>query len=94
MPAFTLVEIVSLLELVNASAGVNQFLLTRKIGMALGANFNFHLGYVLGRTRLESMSACAGDGHVMVLWMNTFSHSRTPIFVFLRPHAPRYAYMT
>lgn len=92
-PAFNLVEIVSLLELVNASARIDQLLLTRKIGVALGADFDFQLGHVLGRSRLESISASAGDGHVMIIRMNTLFHLRTPILVFLHPHAPNYAYM-
>lgn len=81
MPAFSscvLVEIVSLLEFVNASAGVNKFLFAREIRMAFGANFNSKFVDVFGRTRLECVSACTHDRYVVVLGMDSFFHFDSP----------------
>ena len=73
-----LVEIVSLLEFVDASTGVNKFLFAREVRMALGANFNTKFVDVLGCTRLECVSACAHDSYVMVIGMDSFVHFDSP----------------
>ena len=73
-----LVEIVSLLEFVNASAGVNKFLFAREIRMAFGANFNSKFVDVFGRTRLECVSARTHDRYVVVLGMDSFFHFGSP----------------
>lgn len=73
-----LVEIVSLLEFVDASTGVNKFLFAREVRMALGANFNTKFVDVLGCTRLECVSACTNDSYVMVIGMDSFFHFDSP----------------
>ena len=75
---FLLVEIVSLLEFVDASTGVNKFLFAREVRMALGANFNTKFVDVLGGTGLECVSACTHDCYVMVLGMDSFFHFDSP----------------
>ena len=75
---FALVEIVSLLEFVDASTGVNKFLLAREVRMALWANFNTKFVDVFGCTRLECVSARTHDGHVVVVGMNSFFHFVSP----------------
>ena len=75
---FLLVEIVSLLEFVEASTGVNKFLFAREVRMALGANFNTKFVDVLGCTRLECVSACTHDGHVVIVGMDSFFHCDSP----------------
>ena len=75
-----LAHVVALLESVNTSAGVNQLLLTSVEGVALGANFDVDLG--LGRTSLNDVAACAGDGAVNVVRMDTLFHSFSPHFWF------------
>ena len=75
---FLLVEIVSLLEFVDASACVNKFLFAREVRMALGANFNTKFVDVLGGTGLECVSACTHDCYVMVLGMDSFFHFDSP----------------
>ena len=49
-----LLNTVTLLELVHASACVYQLLLAGKVRMALVANFNFNYVGILGGTRFES----------------------------------------
>ena len=75
---FALVEIVSLLEFVDASAGVNKFLFAREIRMAFRANFNSEFVDVLGSTRLECVSARTHDGHVVIVGMDSFFHFVSP----------------
>ena len=89
-----LVEIVSLFELVHASAGVNKFLLAGEVWMALGADFNSKFLHVLRRAGLESVSASADDCDVMVLWMDTFFHFRSPNLIFTPTRTKLCAYDT
>ena len=63
----------ALVEALNTSASVNQLLLTSVEGMALRANFDVDLG--LGGTSLDDVAACAGDGAVNVVRMDTLFHS-------------------
>lgn len=79
---FLLVEIVSLFELVHASAGVNKFLLAGEVWMALGANFNSKFLHVLRCAGLERISTSADDCDVMILWMDTFFHFCSPNLIF------------
>ena len=68
-----LLQAVFLVETVNTSTGVNQLLLASVERMALGANFDVDLG--LGGTSLDDVAACAGDGAVNVVRMDTLFHS-------------------
>ena len=79
---FLLVEIVSLFELVHASAGVNKFLLASEVWMALGANFNSKFLHVLRCAGLERISTSSDDCDVMILWMDTFFHFCSPNLIF------------
>jgi hypothetical protein len=63
----------TLVEALNTSAGVDQLLLTSVERMALGANFDVDLG--LGGTSLDDVAACACDGAVNVVRMDTLFHS-------------------
>ena len=63
----------TLVEALNTSAGVNQLLLASVERMALGANFDVDLGF--GGTSLDDVAACAGDGAVNVVRMDTLFHS-------------------
>ena len=63
----------TLVEALNTSAGVDQLLLASVEGVALGANFDVDLG--LGGTSLDHVAACAGDGAVNVIRMDTLFHS-------------------
>ena len=82
VPASSLLAIVLFIESLNASASINELLLTRKEGMALGADFNLHLRYVLSGAREEAVTASAGDGDFMVIRMNTFFHFDSPETIF------------
>ena len=75
-----LVQTELLVELGNAAAGIDQLLLTSVERMALGANFDVDLG--LGGTSLNDVAACAGDGAVNVVRMDTLFHSFSPHFWF------------
>ena len=63
----------TLVEALNTSAGVNQLLLASVERMALGANFDVDLR--LGRTSVDDIAACAGNGAVNIVRMDTLFHS-------------------
>ena len=70
----------ALVEALNTSAGVDQLLLTSVERMALGANFDVDLR--LGGTGLDDVAACAGDGAVNVIRIDTLRQSFSPQFWF------------
>ena len=69
----------TLLELVNASACIYEFLLTGIERMALGADFDVHI--TLNGMGLNGLAASTSDGSFLILGMysslhfNTSSHS-------------------
>ena len=63
----------TLVEALNRSAEVGQLGISRRGGRALGGNFDVDLG--LGGTSLDDVAACAGDGAVNVVRMDTLFHS-------------------
>ena len=65
---------VSLLELVNAAAGIDELLTTRKEGVTLAANIHLHDFHVFRGTRLERLAASADDRHLVVIGMNFGLH--------------------
>jgi hypothetical protein len=67
----------TLLEAVNASAGINQLLLAGKERVALGANFNLQLG--LDRPRLKRLTAYATDDGLAIFGMDLFFHAFSPL---------------
>ena len=69
----------SLLELVNASAGVNKLLLTGKEGMALGADVYSQVA-ALGGLGLNHFTASASDGASFVIRMDSVFHCSVPHF--------------
>ncbi len=60
----------SLLELVNTTANVNELLLAREEGVALGANFNSDLA-ALGGLGGNGLAACATDNALFVIRMDS-----------------------
>lgn len=74
-----LVEIVLLLELVNASAGVNKLLLTGEKRVALGAYINLEIA--LGRYSFHFSTAGTSYCNLIELWMDAFSHFNFPRFL-------------
>ena len=62
----------TLVELIYASAGINEFLLTGEERMALGANFNSEI--TLGRFGINNFAACTSNGCIDVVGMQTFFH--------------------
>ena len=67
----------TLLEAVNASAGINQLLLAGKERVALGADFNLQLG--LDRPRLKRLTAYATDDGLAIFGMDLFFHAFSPL---------------
>jgi hypothetical protein len=67
----------TLLEAVNASAGINQLLLAGKERVALGANFDLQLG--LDRPRLKRLTAYATDDGLAIFGMDLFFHAFSPL---------------
>ena len=80
------IELESLLESVNTSAGINKLLLTGEERMALGANF--YLDILLCGTCLYNVTASAGDGSLLVYGMDTLFHDYSSFRNILR-HMPR-----
>ena len=66
----------TLLELVNASARIHEFLLARKEGMALRTDFYSYLFF--RRTGSDLVTAHTLDNRINVFGMNTFSHTYAP----------------
>ena len=66
---------VSFLELIDASAGIDELLASRKEGMAFAANIHLHHVHVLRGARLERLAAGADDRHLMIFGMNVRLHS-------------------
>ena len=74
LPVFKiLVEIEALLESVYTSAGIDQLLLTREVRVALGADFNADV--LLCRAGVDDITACTGNGGLLVFGMQSFLHS-------------------
>ena len=63
----------TLLELINASACINELLLAGKERMALGADVNADLA-ALGRTGNEGFAASTLNGYFFVSRMESFLH--------------------
>ncbi len=68
-----LLHAVTLLELINTSAAVNEFLAAGVEGVALGADFNLELA--LYGTALEGFTACATDDAFAVGRMDVLFHN-------------------
>lgn len=62
----------SLSELLNAAAGVNQFLLTCEERMAFGTNFNRNIFF--RRTRFNHFTAGTLDRCLLIIRMDSFFH--------------------
>lgn len=67
----------TLFESVNTTAGINKFLTTGVERMAFGANF--YVDILLGGTGLPYLTASTGDGCGLVVRMNSFFHSMSPL---------------
>ena len=67
-----LLQAEALVEAINTSTSVNQLLLAGIERVALGADF--HTNVLLGRTGSKDIAACAADGGLFVLGMDTFLH--------------------
>ena len=65
-----LIQIETLLEAINTSAGVYQLLLTREEGVALGANVNDDI--LLGGAGLNDIAAGTADRGLYSGWMPCF----------------------
>ena len=72
-----LFHVETLLEAVNASAGIDQLLLAGEEGVALGANFDLQL--TLHRTRLKRLTAHATDDGLAIFGMDLFFHALSPL---------------
>ena len=72
-----LFHVETLLEAVNASAGIDQLLLAGVEGMALGANFD--LQFTLHGTSLKRLTAHATDDGLAIFGMDLFFHALSPL---------------
>ena len=69
----------SLLELIHASACVNELLLAREEGVALGADINSEIA-ALGGLGFNNFAACAFDLAHFVIRMDSVFHLHVPLF--------------
>ena len=67
-----LVHAVTLLELINASAAVNELLTAGIEGVALGADFNTNV--LLGGASRKDVATRAADRGLFILGVDTFLH--------------------
>lgn len=65
---------VSFFEFVDSSAGIDEFLLTSEIRVALRADIDLDNVYVFGRTGNEGFSASTLNFHLFVFRMNIRLH--------------------
>ena len=72
-----LVQIETLLEAINTSAGVYQLLLAREEGVALGANVNDDI--LLSGAGLNDIAAGTADRGLLVLGMDALFHVVSPL---------------
>ena len=73
-----LLQSVSLLELVHASARIDELLLAREKGTALAANFHLDRIALLGGSRLEGLTAGTDHCDLMVIGMDFGFHNLSP----------------
>ena len=72
IPSFCLLHAVTLLELINASAAVDQLLTAGEEGVALGADFDLELA--LDGTALEGLTAGTANDALAVGRMDVLFH--------------------
>ena len=75
-----LFHVETLLEAVNASAGIDQLLLAGVEGVALGANFDLQLA--LDGAGFERLTAHATDGRLAIFGMDLLFHAFSPLFAY------------
>ena len=87
MCQISVAEIVSLLELIHASAGVDDLLFARKERMTLTANIDSERIAFFSSSRLKGFSASAGHRHLMIIGMYLVFHSLElpPVLYLLEP---------
>ena len=68
----------TLLELVNASARIHEFLLARKEGVATAANIHFKNVALFCGSRLEGGTASADNRDFVIFGMNIGFHNLSP----------------
>lgn len=69
---------VSFLEFIDTSAGINQFLLARKEGVATAANIHFKNVSLFRGSRLECGTAGADNRYFVIFRMNIGFHNLSP----------------
>ena len=77
MALLLLVQIETLLEAINTSAGVYQLLLAREEGVALGANVNDDI--LLSGASLNDIAASATNGRLLIIGMDALLHVVSPL---------------
>ena len=70
LPRRTLASVETLVEALDASAGIDQLLLAREERVALGADFN--LDVLFGGEHLDDVAAVAGDRGLLAIRMDAF----------------------
>src|SRR5271166_534086 len=78
---------VPLAELVDATAGIHNFLFAGVERMAIGTNFDLQI-LADRRARLEFVPASAGDCNFFIVWVNAGFHQDN-LEIVLRQNRPR-----
>ncbi len=69
-----LLDVVTFLELIYLTAGVDKLLSTGEERVTFATDFNSELVYVLGCSGRKGLATSATDGYFFILRMYTFSH--------------------
>ena len=64
---------IALVEAIDTSCGINQFLFSGKERVTRRTNFDVQVTF-LGGASLEGLAARAGDGDIDVFWVNSWFH--------------------
>ena len=79
---FVFLHTVSLLELIDTTARINQLLFAREEGVAVAANIHFHRFTIFRRARFESSAASAGNRYFVIVGMDISFHIFSPRYSF------------
>ena len=80
---FVQLNTVAFLELIDASARINEFLLAGKERMALGADIDFDNVYVLGGSGFKRRTASTLQLDYLVVRMNVLLHIITSVVCYI-----------
>ena len=70
---------IALVEAIDASSGIDQFLFTGEKRVASRTNFDVQVAFA-GRASFEGLAARAGNGDLSVFWVNSWFHKSVTLY--------------